>query len=133
MTELSDRNAALELDPAPRPRLRAIGPGLVVAATGLGAGDLVATLIAGSMFGYSLLWAVVLGCVVRIALAEGTARWHLATGTTCAPSRSARCPGSGPPAHHLGRRGRYAVGGRGGSSTSPSSRRTTLITPFGSR
>lgn len=82
MTELHDRDEPLELDPAQRPRLRSIGPGLVVAATGLGAGDLVATLIAGSLFGYSLLWAVVIGCIVRIALAEGTARWHLATGST---------------------------------------------------
>jgi hypothetical protein len=33
-----------------------IGPGILVAVTGVGAGDLVATLIAGSRFGYALLW-----------------------------------------------------------------------------
>lgn len=38
-----------------------IGPGIVVAATGVGAGDLVATLIAGSRFGYALLWAAIIG------------------------------------------------------------------------
>ncbi|MGD9484878.1 Nramp family divalent metal transporter [Streptomyces sp. TRM70308] len=65
-----------------RPRWRAVGPGLVVAATGIGAGDLVATLVAGSRFGYGLLWAVVVGCAIRIAFAEGAARWHLATGRT---------------------------------------------------
>ncbi|MBW1602782.1 Nramp family divalent metal transporter [Streptomyces sp. JJ66] len=65
-----------------RPRWRSVGPGLVVAATGIGAGDLVATLVAGSRFGYSLLWAVVVGCALRIAFAEGAARWHLATGRT---------------------------------------------------
>lgn len=59
-----------------------IGPGIVVAATGIGAGDLLATLIAGSRYGYTLLWAGILGCIVKIALAEGTARWHLATGKT---------------------------------------------------
>ncbi|MGY1821999.1 Nramp family divalent metal transporter [Geodermatophilus sp. SYSU D00079] len=63
-------------------RWRLVGPGIVVAATGVGAGDLVATLIAGSRFGYALLWAVVLGVVVKIALAEATGRWHLATGST---------------------------------------------------
>ncbi|MCV0381959.1 MAG: Nramp family divalent metal transporter [Erythrobacter sp.] len=63
-------------------RLRQLGPGIVVAATGVGAGDLVATLIAGSRFGYALLWAAVLGCVVKIALSEGSARYHLATGST---------------------------------------------------
>ncbi|MFJ7786723.1 Nramp family divalent metal transporter [Streptomyces albidoflavus] len=59
-----------------------IGPGIVVAATGVGAGDLVATLIAGSKFGYTLLWAAVIGCLVKISLAEATGRWHLATGRT---------------------------------------------------
>ncbi|MFJ6695828.1 Nramp family divalent metal transporter [Streptomyces sp. NPDC091272] len=59
-----------------------VGPGIVVAATGVGAGDLVATLIAGSQFGYTLLWAAVIGCLVKISLAEATGRWHLATGKT---------------------------------------------------
>ncbi|MET8299195.1 Nramp family divalent metal transporter [Streptomyces sp. NPDC006678] len=61
---------------------RHIGPGIVVAATGVGAGDLVATLIAGSKFGYTLLWAAVIGCLVKISLAEAAGRWHLATGRT---------------------------------------------------
>jgi Mn2+/Fe2+ NRAMP family transporter len=66
-----------------RPRKwRIVGPGLVVAATGVGAGDLVSTMVAGSSYGYALLWAAVLGCVVKIALAEATGRWHLATGNT---------------------------------------------------
>ncbi|MGW0929529.1 Nramp family divalent metal transporter [Streptomyces sp. NPDC002644] len=59
-----------------------IGPGIVVAATGVGAGDLVATLVAGANFGYTLLWAAVIGCVVKIALAEAAGRWHLSTGRT---------------------------------------------------
>ncbi|WP_340558430.1 Nramp family divalent metal transporter [Streptomyces sp. GSL17-111] len=67
---------------ARRVRWRSVGPGLVVAATGIGAGDLVATLVVGGRFGYTLLWAVVVGCVIRIAFAEGAARWHLATGRT---------------------------------------------------
>ena len=63
-------------------RWKLIGPGIVAAATSVGAGDLVATLIAGSKFGYALLWAAVIGCIVKIALAEGSARYHLATGST---------------------------------------------------
>lgn len=61
---------------------RYIGPGIVVAATGVGAGDLVATLIAGSNFGYTLLWAAIIGCLVKISLAEAAGRWHLSTGRT---------------------------------------------------
>lgn len=64
------------------PRWRSIGPGIVVAATGVGAGDLVATLVAGERYGYTLLWAAVVGCLVKVALAEAVGRWHLAAGRT---------------------------------------------------
>ncbi|MFE2039946.1 Nramp family divalent metal transporter [Streptomyces sp. NPDC059477] len=79
-TKAPDRPAT---DTGPRrSSWRHIGPGIVVAATGVGAGDLVATLIAGSNFGYTLLWAAVLGCLVKISLAEAAGRWHLSTGRT---------------------------------------------------
>jgi len=74
-----------DLDPGSdveRPRWRLVGPGLVVAATGIGAGDLVATLVAGSTFGYTLLWAAVVGVVIKIVLVEGAGRWSLATNRT---------------------------------------------------
>ncbi|MBH5134309.1 Nramp family divalent metal transporter [Streptomyces sp. NPDC048405] len=79
----SDAGVMGGADSAPRKSSwRYIGPGIVVAATGVGAGDLVATLIAGSNFGYTLLWAAVIGCLVKISLAEACGRWHLATGRT---------------------------------------------------
>ncbi|WP_439082342.1 Nramp family divalent metal transporter [Streptomyces sp. WL006] len=83
---MSETSATTETgEPASRPRKSSwkyVGPGIVVAATGVGAGDLVATLIAGSKFGYTLMWAAVIGCVVKISLAEAAGRWHLATGRT---------------------------------------------------
>lgn len=69
--------------PAERPpKWRVIGPGLVVAATGVGAADLVATLVAGAKFGYTLLWVAVLGAIVKVVLVEGAGRYSLATGRT---------------------------------------------------
>ncbi|GAB3480498.1 Nramp family divalent metal transporter [Amycolatopsis cihanbeyliensis] len=65
-----------------RARLRQIGPGIMAAATGVGAGDLVATMVAGSRFGYTLLWAVLVGAIFKIALAEAVGRWHLTSGRT---------------------------------------------------
>ncbi|MFE4215395.1 Nramp family divalent metal transporter [Streptomyces sp. NPDC056844] len=83
MAETSETTGAGELGSPPRKSSwRYIGPGIVVAATGVGAGDLVATLIAGSKFGYTLMWAAVIGCLVKISLAEAVGRWHLATGRT---------------------------------------------------
>ncbi|HEV7228947.1 Nramp family divalent metal transporter [Brevundimonas sp.] len=61
---------------------RFIGPGIVVAATGVGAGDLVATLVAGARYGEALLWAAVIGTVLKIALAEGVGRYTLTSGMT---------------------------------------------------
>ncbi|WP_128254734.1 Nramp family divalent metal transporter [Falsirhodobacter deserti] len=82
MTETTTPVAYDAGDPPTSGKWKLIGPGIVAAATGVGSGDLVATLIAGSLFGYALLWAAVVGCIVKIALAEGSARYHLATGTT---------------------------------------------------
>ncbi|MFF8842679.1 Nramp family divalent metal transporter [Streptomyces sp. NPDC015127] len=82
MTGTTEENTGEAVSRPRKSSWRYIGPGIVVAATGVGAGDLVATLIAGSKFGYTLLWAAVIGCVVKIALAEAAGRWHLATGRT---------------------------------------------------
>ena len=65
-----------------RSRLRLIGPGLVVAATGVGAGDMVSSLTAGTEFGTILIWAVILGAALKFALTEGLGRWYMATRTT---------------------------------------------------
>ncbi len=61
---------------------RQLGPGLLVAATGVGAGDVVAAAAAGSRFGYAVLWAVAFGAILKYVINEGLARWQLATGTT---------------------------------------------------
>ncbi|MFQ5527706.1 MAG: Nramp family divalent metal transporter [Thermoanaerobaculia bacterium] len=62
--------------------LTVIGPGLLVAATGVGAGDLSTASIAGSRLGLTVLWAVLLGALLKFVLNEGLARWQLATGET---------------------------------------------------
>ena len=63
-------------------KLRYVGPGLVVAATGVGAGDMVSSLSAGTSFGTVLIWAVVLGAVLKYVLTEALGRWYMATGDT---------------------------------------------------
>lgn len=68
--------------PPAEPKWNLVGPGLVVAATGVGAADLIATTVAGSKYGYALLWAVVAGCIMKVILVEGAGRYTLATGNT---------------------------------------------------
>lgn len=62
--------------------LKTLGPGIVIAATGVGAGDMIAASVAGAKYGTVILWAAVLGAVLKYFMNEGIARWQLATGTT---------------------------------------------------
>jgi Mn2+/Fe2+ NRAMP family transporter len=63
-------------------RLRYAGPGIVIAVTGVGAGDMVSSLVAGTDFGMVLIWAVVLGALLKYFLTEGIGRWYMASGQT---------------------------------------------------
>ena len=62
--------------------LKLAGPGLVVAATGIGSGDVVSATVGGAKYGVVLLWAIAVGAFFKFVLSEGIARWQLATGTT---------------------------------------------------
>jgi Mn2+/Fe2+ NRAMP family transporter len=62
--------------------LKLAGPGLVVAATGIGSGDVVSATVGGARYGVVLLWAIVAGAFFKFVLTEGIARWQLATGKT---------------------------------------------------
>jgi Mn2+/Fe2+ NRAMP family transporter len=69
-----------------------IGPGLLVAAAGIGAGDIVSSTMAASAYGLQLLWVVVLAALLKSFLNEGIARWQLATGTTAIEGWTAHLP-----------------------------------------
>lgn len=55
---------------------------MLIAATGVGAGDLLTASLAGSRHGVALLWAAWVGALLKWFLNEGIARWQMATGTT---------------------------------------------------
>ncbi len=62
--------------------LKSIGPGIVIAATGVGAGDLIAASVSGARFGTSIMWAAAIGAIIKYVINENLARWQLVTGTT---------------------------------------------------
>ena len=62
--------------------IKHVGPGIAIAATGVGAADLVTGSVAGSKYGNVLLWAVIVGATLKFVLNESIARWQLATGLT---------------------------------------------------
>ncbi|HKH57666.1 MAG TPA: Nramp family divalent metal transporter [Rubrobacter sp.] len=65
-----------------RRRLRLVGPGIVIAVTGVGAGDMISSLVAGTNFGTVLIWAIVIGALMKFAVTEGIGRWYMASGET---------------------------------------------------
>lgn len=62
--------------------IKTIGPGIVIAATGVGAGDLIAASVSGARYGTAILWAAVIGAIIKYVINENLARWQLVTGTT---------------------------------------------------
>lgn len=72
--------------------LKLVGPGLIVAATGIGAGDVVSATVGGARYGELLLWGIVLGAFFKYVLNEGVARYQLATGLTALECWSAYLP-----------------------------------------
>lgn len=67
---------------APTSVWKLAGPGLVVAAAGIGSGDVVSATVGGANYGVVLLWCIAVGAFFKFVLSEGIARWQLATGTT---------------------------------------------------
>ena len=57
--------------------LRSMGPGIVIALTWLGAGDLVDSAVAGGNYGYTLMWAMVVALFVRFVFVSIIAKYQL--------------------------------------------------------
>lgn len=53
-----------------------------MAASGIGASDIIAATVAAASCGLPLLWALALAALAKYFLSEGIARWQLATGLT---------------------------------------------------
>jgi Mn2+/Fe2+ NRAMP family transporter len=62
------------------PSLRYLGPGLIVSASIVGSGELIATTTLGAQAGFALLWMVIISTTVKVALQVELARWTIATG-----------------------------------------------------
>jgi Mn2+/Fe2+ NRAMP family transporter len=65
-----------------RARFAYVGPGIVLAAAGIGAADMVTALSGAASYGMGLLWAALIGVVVKFAITEAVGRLYLITGTT---------------------------------------------------
>jgi manganese transport protein len=62
--------------------LRRIGPGMILAASIVGSGELIATTTLGAQVGYSALWVIVLSCLIKPLVQAEMGRYIIATGET---------------------------------------------------
>src|SRR5210317_977557 len=47
---------------------RCLGPGFILSAAIVGSGELIATTTLGAKAGFTLLWVILLGCLVKVAV-----------------------------------------------------------------
>ena len=60
--------------------LRHLGPGLILSASIVGSGELIATTALGAEAGFVLLWMVIFSTLVKVAVQVELARWTISTG-----------------------------------------------------
>ena len=62
--------------------LKQIGPGMVLAASIVGSGELIATTTLGAQVGYTALWLVLLSCLIKPVVQAELGRYTIASGRT---------------------------------------------------
>lgn len=82
VTTESQTEASATVDPPTSPMriVRCIGPGLIVAGSIVGSGELIATTKTGAEAGFSLLWLIILGCVVKVFAQVELGRYAIISG-----------------------------------------------------
>ncbi|MCA9246118.1 MAG: Nramp family divalent metal transporter [Planctomycetales bacterium] len=62
--------------------LQRLGPGLIVAASIVGSGELIATTAVGAEAGFWLLWLILIGCVIKVFVQVEIGRYTISNGRT---------------------------------------------------
>ena len=74
---------AVETPPVSLPSaLRRIGPGMVLAASIVGSGEVIATTTLGAQVGFAALWIVLVSCAIKPVVQGELGRYTIATGRT---------------------------------------------------
>jgi Mn2+/Fe2+ NRAMP family transporter len=62
--------------------LRRIGPGLVLSASIVGSGELIATTTLGAKLGYTMMWLIIVSCLIKSVVQAAMGRYVITTGET---------------------------------------------------
>ena len=77
---------------------RRLGPGLIIAGSIVGSGELIATTKTGAEAGFWLLWLILIGCVIKVFVQVEMGRYTVVTGKTTMDGL-AEVPGPHIPGH----------------------------------
>lgn len=73
-------------------RLKQVGPGLILSASVVGSGELIATTTLGAKAGFTTLWVILVSCTVKVAIQLEFGRYTIQSGETCMAAMN-RLPG----------------------------------------
>ena len=62
--------------------LRQLGPGLIIAGSIVGSGELIATTAVGAEAGFALMWLIIIGCVIKVFTQIEFGRYTIVNGRT---------------------------------------------------
>lgn len=62
--------------------IRELGPGLIIAGSVVGSGELIATTVAGAEAGFYLLWVILIGCFIKVFVQLEIGKYTILSGKT---------------------------------------------------
>ena len=62
--------------------LKQLGPGLIISASIVGSGELIATTTLGAHVGLAALWLIILSCLIKVVVQQELARYTISSGET---------------------------------------------------
>ena len=63
-------------------RVTFLGPGLIIAGSIVGSGELIATTMLGAKVGFYALWVVIISCLIKVVIQEELGRYTIGSGET---------------------------------------------------
>jgi Mn2+/Fe2+ NRAMP family transporter len=82
MTTNLERGGSIEPPNGFAASLAYIGPGVIIAGSIVGSGELIGTTTTGAQAGFSLLWLILIGCVIKVFVQVELGRYAIVSGKT---------------------------------------------------
>jgi Mn2+/Fe2+ NRAMP family transporter len=82
VSDKTENPGTMEPPTTTRGILRQLGPGLIIAGSIVGSGELIATTAVGAEAGFVLLWLIIIGCVIKVFVQIEFGRYCITSGRT---------------------------------------------------